>query len=470
MPVRLRITLLFALIVLVILTLLCGSVYYFTYASRIRNITMRLDNRAITTARLLSQSEIFDKSLIQKIDSSTTQSMTNKTVQGYDYHNQRIYVYSDGPGDTISVDESILDEARVKGATYFTIGQKDVIALHYTNSNYRVVMVVGAIDVEGLQKLQQLRIILGLSLIGGILIAIAGGYIFSERLLRPIRKIADDVNEISARSLARRIRAGDNKKDEWNYLSSTLNRLLNRLQDSFEVQQRFMAHASHELCTPLTSISSQLEVSLQRDRGAEEYRRVMQSIYQDVRHLSKLTQTLLEFAGASGHPGGIAIDLVRIDEILLRLPGDLTKTGNHYSVILSFNELPQEEDNLLVWGNEELLFSAFHNIVSNACKYSPDHKAWVRLAVTEKEISIAVEDKGSGIPAEELSNIFQPFYRVDNIDGGNAATGFGLGLSLASRIIKLHKGEILVESVVGKGTTFTVKLPVAAAGAESMNL
>ncbi|MBS1565577.1 MAG: sensor histidine kinase, partial [Bacteroidetes bacterium] len=370
MPVRIRITLLFALIVLVILTLLCGSVYYFSYVSRINNIVVRLDNRAITTAKLLSQSEIFDKNLVQKIDSSTTQALTNKSVQAYDYLNERIYVYSDAPTDTIYVDESRLDEARVQGSTYFTIGEKDVIALHYIAANYRVVMVVAAVDNEGHQKLRQLRLILGLSLIGGILITIAGGYVFSERLLRPIRRIADDVNEISARSLARRIQTGTNNKDELNYLSSTLNQLLNRLQDSFEVQQRFIAHASHELCTPLTSISSQLEVSLQRDRDAAGYRKVMQSIYQDVRHLSKLTQTLLEFAGASGHPGGIAIDLVRIDEILLRLPADLAKTGNQYAVALVFDHLPQEEDNLLVWGNEELLFSAFHNIVTNACKYS----------------------------------------------------------------------------------------------------
>jgi len=469
MPVRLRITLLFALIVLVILALVCGSVFYFSYASRIRNITTRLDNRAITTARLLSQSEIFDKNLIQKIDSSTTLSMTNKTVQGYDYRNERIYTYSDSPADTLAVDKSTLDEARVKGSVYFAIGKKDVIAYHYVNSNYRVIMVVGAVDTEGQAKLQQLKLILGLSLIGGILIAIAGGYFFSERLLRPIRKIADEVNEISARSLARRIRAG-NSKDEWNYLSSTLNRLLNRLQDSFEVQQRFMAHASHELSTPLTSISSQLEVSLQRHREAAEYRKVMQSIYQDVRHLNKLTQTLLEFAGASGNPGGIAIDLIRIDEILLRLPGDLAKTGTNHTVTLVFNELPPEEDELLVWGNEELLFSALQNIVSNACKYSPDHKAKIKLESNGHEISIAVEDNGNGIPPEELDNIFQPFYRVDTMDTGSTVTGFGLGLSLASRIIKLHKGHIQVASVVGQGTIFTVKLPVAAAGADKGNL
>jgi signal transduction histidine kinase len=179
-----------------------------------------------------------------------------------------------------------------------------------------------------------------------------------------------------------------------------------------------------------------------------------------VRHLSKLTQTLLEFASASGDAGGIAIDLVRIDEILLRLPGDLAKMGNQYTVALVFNELPQEEDHLLVWGNEELLFSAFKNIVTNACKYSPDHRASVQLEVKAGEISIAIQDNGSGIPPEELHNIFQPFYRIET---HRAVSGFGLGLSLSHRIVKLHKGYITVDSAPDRGTVFTVRLPVAAA-------
>ncbi len=457
MPVRLRITLLFAIIVLSILTLVCGSIYYFSYANRLWNISTRLTNRAITTGRLLSQSEIFDKALIQKIDSSTTVTMSDKTVQVYDYLDNRIYTYSDLPNDTLKVDRNILDEARVKGHMYFKYGDKDAIAHHYTSNNYRVVLVVAAIDNDGKTKLHQLAIILWLSLLGGILIAVAGGYIFSERLLRPIRKIADEVNEISAQSLARRI-ATHNNKDEWSYLSLTLNQLLNRLQESFEVQRRFISNASHELSTPLTSISSQLEVSLQRDREADQYRQVMQSVHQDVRHLNKLTQTLLEFARASGTPGGLEIDLVRIDEVLMRLPGDVMKLDSNYTVLLEFDALPPEEEKLLVFGNEELLFTAFKNIVTNACKYSSNHSAKVNLSVAGHEITVVVSDTGRGIPGEEMTRIFQPFYRID---ADSKITGFGLGLSLSSRIFKLHKGDISVNSVVGKGSAFTITLPAA---------
>jgi signal transduction histidine kinase len=186
------------------------------------------------------------------------------------------------------------------------------------------------------------------------------------------------------------------------------------------------------------------------------YRRVMKSVYQDVRHLNKLTQTLLEFAGISGNSGGIAIDRVRIDEILHRLPGEPSKTDKEYTVSLDFKDLPPEADSLLVWGNEELLFSAIQNIVANACKYSGNHNARVKLIAAGNEISVLVQDKGIGITTDEQNKIFSPFYRVH--DDQNVK-GSGLGLSLASRIIQLHKGRITINSASGQGSTFTIILP-----------
>lgn len=457
MPVKLRITLLFGLIVFVILVLVCGTVYYFSYTERIKSMRTRLTNRAITMARLLGQSKYFDQSLLRRIDSSTALSIKEKTFQAYDYLNNRIYSYYDAAADTLHVDTSILDDARVKGVIYFTDGKKDGVAYHYVDPNSRIVAVTSAYDEDGQKKIAQLRNILWFSFLTGIIIAFAGGYFFSDRLLRPIKKIADDINEISAQNLARRIGAGK-IQDEWHYLAETLNQLLNRLQDSFETQRRFVSNASHELSTPLTAISSQLEVSLQKDRNASQYRNVMESVYQDVRHLSKLTQTLLEFAQASGNPGGLDIQPVRIDEILMRLPAEMKKSNHEYSVALDFDDMPPEEEKLIVNGNGELLFTAIKNIVINACKYSDDHKAHIHLKVKQGEVSVIIEDKGVGIPASELKYIFQPFYRVQST---SKSSGFGLGLSLANRIIKLHKGNIDVSSQPGHGTQFALTLPTS---------
>lgn len=454
MPVRLRITLLFGSIVFLILLLVCGSVYYFSYTERTNDVILRLTNRAITRARLLGQPN-FDRHLLRAIDSFTMMALKDKTLQAYNYLGQKVYSYSDEPADTLTVDKSILEDARVKGRVYFRIGKKEAVAYHHTDQVSRLVVIAAAYDEIGLQKLQQLRNILLFSFLTGSIIAFGGGYFFSGRLLRPIKQIADDINEISAQNLARRIQAGE-VHDEWHYLAETLNQLLNRLQESFDMQRRFIANASHELSTPLTSISSQLEVSLQKDRDADRYRAVMQSVYQDVRHLGKLTQTLLEFAQASGNTGGLEIQPVRVDEVLLELPAEVNKLNPDYTVALSFGNMPSDDNALIVFGNAELLALAIRNIVVNACKYSDDHKAMVMLDTAGGRLVISVEDKGIGIPAGELKYIFQPFYRVNP---AGSAGGFGLGLSLAHRIIKLHKGEITVSSQPGEGTLFGIILP-----------
>ena len=461
MAVRTRITLLFTLLVVAILTLVCASVYYFSYTNRIKDIQTRLANRAITTGRLLSQRGVFDEALIRKIDASTSMAMQDKVIEAYDKSNRLIYWYSDNPADTLRTDSNVLAKARKSNDhIYFTQQRKDAIAINFKDDNASFIIVAAAYDEAGNEKLRHLRLVLSLSFVGGILISVIGGYLFSISLLHPIKRIADEVNDISARNLTRRIRpARADAKDEWYYLSDTLNQLLNRLQESFEIQGRFIANASHELSTPLTSISSQLEVALQRVRTVEEYRKVIQSVYQDARQLSKLTQTLLEFARASGTAGGLEIDLLRIDEILLRLPAEITKANPLHSVTLDFERLPEVEEALFIFGNPDLLFTAIRNIVSNACKYSDDHHAVVRLIVTGTEILIVVEDKGRGIGEEEWEKIFQPFYRSDD---GLAIPGFGLGLSLARRILQLHKGFIGVRSVLGEGSVFTITLPSAA--------
>lgn len=459
MQVKYRITGLFTFLVLVILGMVCISIYYFSYINRIKDIKTRLTNRATTTGRLLSQTGVFDLKLIQQIDASTTVSLKNKIVEAFDFSNNKIYRYSDHASDTIPTVDLIVEKARKSGKIYTMIDEKDIVVLHYADRKIDIVIVEAAYDEEGFKKIKQLRIILWLSFAGGIIITLLSGYFFSVRLLQPLRKITDEVNEISAGSLTRRI--GDQKKaitDEWSYLSATLNQLLNRLQESFEIQGRFMANASHELTTPLTSISSQLEIALQRPRDSGYYEDVIMSVYEDVLHLNKLTISLLEFAKASGTSSGIEIDLLRIDEILLRLPAELGKSDRDYSLSLDFDSLPEQEEKLFVFGNEELLFSALKNIVLNACKYSADHHAHVKLLVIEPEIKIIVKDKGTGISGNDIENIFQPFYRAED---ARSYEGFGLGLSLSNRIIKLHKGRIDVESAVNIGTTMTIILPVA---------
>lgn len=457
MPVRLRITLIFSLLVAIILAMVCTGIYYFSYGARLSTIKTRLTNRAITTARLLSQRESFDRELVRRIDAATTIALNNKSVEAYNNRDERIYRYSDLPADTLTVNSTDLETVRQKEQVFVAEGDKEMVGYYYQDKGSSIIVFVAGEDGEGRQSLHQLRNILLFSFISGIILVVVIGYFFSKGLLRPIKAISDDTREISAQNLARRIHTGDSR-DEWYQLSTTLNALLDRLQESFEMQRRFIANASHELSTPLTAISSQLEITLSRDRDAQAYKEVMASIFQDVQHLCKLTQTLLEFAKASGDPGGLEIALVRMDEIVLRLPAEATRINPLYTVTIDFENLPEQEEQLLVFGNEPLLLTALRNIVLNACKYAPDHNAQVVLAVQEKTILIRIQDNGPGIAPQEIENIFQPFYRINS---ETPMQGFGLGLPLAERILKIHKGSIRLTPNGGQGALFTIALPSA---------
>jgi signal transduction histidine kinase len=454
MPVRLKITLVFSSIVFCILGLVFLIIYFYAAKNRRDYIDARLTSMAVTTGHFLSRAESFNPSLIEKIDSLTAVAFTHKTVQAYDQMNRKIYSFNDDEEDALPADNKELSDARATSKLYYLIKKRDVIFYHYIENNFDLVIVAAGYDDFGRQYLNRLLFILLMSFLAGTIIAVLLGYLFSSRLLRPLGRIAFEANEISAQNLTRRIDTGKSR-DEWYYLSDTLNRLLDRLQESFDLQRRFVANASHELSTPLTSISSQLEVTLQKERSTSEYQRVMHSIYHDVQHMGRLTHTLLELAKASASKGGIEIKPIRIDEILLRMPSEAAKIDKTYSVFLEFGELPEEEDNLVVFGNEELLFTAIKNIVLNACKYSKNQRAVITLKANEKNISVAVKNVGAGIPPHEFENIFQPFYRIEE---NRIAGGFGLGLSLAKRIVKLHNGEISVYSRPGEETIFTLHL------------
>jgi two-component system, OmpR family, sensor histidine kinase ArlS len=455
MPVKFRIILLFTAIVIFLLVIVCGTVYYISYRNREGSIKTRLVNRAITTARLLSRSETFDREVLRKIDSLTATALKEKTVQAYDLSFKRVYFFSDSYSDTIRADYNVLEFARRRGSLYFRTGRQDVVAYHFNENGKNIVLVSAAYDELGHKNLYDLVFVLVTSSIIGIGITLMSGYFFSGRLLSPITKITKQVNEISAQNLTSRINTGS-VKDEWYDLTDTLNNLLDRLQDSFETQRRFVSNASHELSTPLTSISSQLQVYLQKDREPEEYKKVMHSVYQDVRHMSQLTRTLLELAKTSGDAGGLELDMVRIDEVLLRLPAELQKLSPSFTVTLSFRDLPEDERGLFVFGNEELLSTALKNIAANACKYSDNKQAAISLSATNGTIEIRIEDKGKGIAATDLEKIFEPFYRSEEL---KSPEGFGLGLSLALKIIKIHKGDIRVTSELDTGSCFIIELP-----------
>jgi two-component system, OmpR family, sensor histidine kinase ArlS len=287
-----------------------------------------------------------------------------------------------------------------------------------------------------------------------MIISLVAGHFFSSQLLKPVATIIREVNDISSHNLSNRIKAGASQ-DELSQLANTFNDLLDRLQEYFNAQRRFISNASHELSTPLTSISSQLEVTMQRQRSIDEYQEVIQSVHEDVVQMRQLTKSLLEIA-KTGSEGSIELHEIRIDEVLFKVMGDMTKIDPDYRVELNFKDAGESERSFLVFGNTDLLYIAIKNIVENGCKYSIDNTARVDLSFADSDTMIEVRSSGKPIEKDEMEKIFQPFYRSGTSEG---KSGFGLGLALAKRIIGLTKGSLTVHSNEESGTTFTISIP-----------
>lgn len=456
MQIKYRITLVYSVIVTVILILFCAALYLFSYQDMVSRFKDRLLSKATSTLELI-RSPRFDNELIKTINQTSPSSLDQKSLYVYDYKTNKIFSYHDEGAKPVQLNDDIINNVTKGRPYYFKVGDRDAVAIEYVDKNSNYIAMVAAYDTDRVDWLQKLQLILGICMLLSVVIVIFTGYVFSLSLIRAISEFTHKIKHISSEKFSLRLDTGKGK-DELQKLAITINDLLDRLQASFNLQRRFIDNASHELSTPLASIASQMDVALQRDRSSDEYKKALLSINDDVKRLSMLVRSLLEIAKVSGSMGGTELTSVRIDELLMRIPADMRKVSPMYDVNIEFDKLPEDESALIIYGNEHLLYSAIKNIVHNACKFSEDKRAELRMSFTTGNILITIKDNGPGIDDKDIQHIFQPFYRSNRHQ--SYVSGAGLGLSLAQRIIGLHKGNITVESKIGHGTLFTIILPL----------
>lgn len=233
-------------------------------------------------------------------------------------------------------------------------------------------------------------------------------------------------------------------------------RTLAPIEDAMDEQKRFVADASHELKTPLTAMQTSTEVAL-RDKHLplKEARKVLSENLKDIGSLSQLTNNLLSLARYQ-YGNHFKVEPVNLKEIIKEAVRQVAPIAKKKGVKLSI-----KLKNVQIKGDKESLEKLVTILMDNAVKYTPKGGG-VMLNITKKRrrVEIAISDTGIGIKTEDLQNLFERFYRADSSRTKNDAAGFGLGLSIAKRIAELHGGEISAKSTVGKGSTFTVALPL----------
>ncbi|MEC4052312.1 HAMP domain-containing sensor histidine kinase [Myroides odoratimimus] len=452
MRIKTRLTLLFTLLVASILLVFAVVVYWSSSKNREVEFFEELEKEAITKAKLYLETEV-KSSTLHKIYRYNNEVINEVQVAVYDFDFNLLY-HDAEEIDSVKETKEMMDQIASQGRVHLFQDDWQVIGIVYNSGGKDYVITAIALDQYGYTKLHNLFLtILVLSIVSLIVIFFVGSF-FAERVLRPLKLMNEEINNITATNLDLRVSTEANQ-DELSRLGNTFNTMLDRLEQSFDSQKQFVSNISHELRTPLAAVIAELELSLSKEQDTASYIRTIENALSDAKKLVRLSNSLLDFAKASYDPTEIVFKPTRIDEVILDACQKIQRGNAGYTFSFMIDEEIDSEELVTVRANPYLLEVAIINLLENACKYSDNHHGKVSISNLNKAVVIKIVDEGLGMSAEDLDGIFKPFFRGEN---GKHLDGNGIGLSLTKKVIDLHKGTITVTSEINKGTEFTITL------------
>jgi heavy metal sensor kinase len=288
--------------------------------------------------------------------------------------------------------------------------------------------------------------------------AAIGGFLLARKSLAPVVAMSDTADQIGSKDLSQRLHV-DNPKDELGRLGITLNRLLSRLEGSFDQQRQFMADSSHELRTPIYVAHTAAQVMLEKEgRSEDEYREALHVVDNQLKRLQHVVEDMFILARADSGAYPLHLENFDLGETLdesvraarlLALRRNIQVTGPELS------EIPCR-------GDERLIRRLLMILLDNAVKYTPDG-GFVSLStdLSDPDVyRVTVSDTGPGIPPQARPHLFERFFRVDAARSGRPGeSGAGLGLAIGKWIAEVHGGSIALQEAGAKGCQFMVALP-----------
>lgn len=288
----------------------------------------------------------------------------------------------------------------------------------------------------------------------GMITSVITGFSISQKILKPIKEITNTAKRITATDLNVKINVGE-VDDELSNLAKTFNEMIERLKISFEKQNQFVSDASHELRTPLSVINGYINLI---DRWGKNDKEVLQesivAIKNEVKYMTELVERLLFLARGDSGVIKLQKEVVNLNQLVEEIvkEGKLVAPNRNWSYNL--------KGRIDIFADGRLMKQMLRAIIDNSIKFTQEGGT-INISVEKHldKVKIVVKDNGIGIPREEISKIFDRFYRVDKVRSKTTG-GSGLGLSIVKWIVEAHNGGILVESELGKGTEVSVLLPM----------
>lgn len=311
-------------------------------------------------------------------------------------------------------------------------------------------------SLEGFDEIfHSLAYLLVIEIIASVVIAAIVGFLLARKALKPVSDIIKTTRRIGAENLNERLDASV-PQDEIGRLATTINEMIERLEKSFRQVRQFTADASHELKTPLTVLKGEMEVALRSKDDPKYMRETIVSSLEEIDRMSRIVMNLLDLARMDVERGIANKAMVDLGAIL----GDRVEHFRKMAADKQVKFAAVRVDHAVISGDPVMIGRLFYNLIENAIKYTDaGGSVDVRLETIGRNAVFSVSDTGIGISDEDAPLIFDRFFRVDKVR--TYSGGAGLGLSICKEIALHHGGDIVVKSVLGKGSVFTVTLPLA---------
>jgi two-component system, OmpR family, sensor histidine kinase ArlS len=436
MNLKQRFSIIFSLLFSALLGVVLLMIFSLFSQFRKEDFEERLQEKAITSIKLLVEVKEVDYQLLKIIDRNTIHKLYNEKI--LIFNDSLDLIYSSIDDAVISWDLDDLKYLRDNKTFFKRSNEYDVYGMYYDSNEKDYFALVTAEDKYGNRKLDYLKyLLLGAFFVGATTVWILSFYL-SKKSLLPLDIVRERIQQITDNNLNIRLPASG-KKDEIDMLSGSFNQMLDRIEGSYKRQREFASNASHELRTPITRIVTQLENVVHEKSLSPEARQTLRSISGDTYQLSDVVTSLLILSRIDEKKGLGSFQKVRLDESVFACSQKLSRIYPDYKLHFEIENNTSQEISLEIEGDEVLLGIAITNLLKNAYLYSDNQQVLCTLRTNTDTIELVLVNSGETPSESELTRLFQAFKRGSNTDN---KPGSGLGLGIVQRILQYHGASI----------------------------
>lgn len=446
-----RSALLFGLIVMVLVSITFGIIYIQNAWFRRDEFEIRLKQRAESVYKLLFDDNQIDTALLQLIDRNTLNSYNEKILI---FNRQNQVIYSSSGEKTVTLSEALFKKIRQRQYVFHTEKKIEAVGIFMNNYGESGIVIASGFDKYGRRKLNNLFSILGICWLGSIFLTGLLSYIYVKGIFKPLDVLNTNIRKVAEGNLTQRIEV-DPANDELTIMAQNFNKMLDRLQQSFEIQKNFLQHASHELRTPLSNLLLQTEAALDKQMENNDYREVLLSMYDDQKFLIDMVNGILSLSKYQQLELAGKLESFRADELLFEVAEEIKTYHPEFNIQIDFLNIPSLERDIMISGVSSMIKIAFTNLIRNGCTYSTNKSVSITISTLNSQVLINFFNDGPIILPEERNKLFMPFFRGSNV---SQKRGHGLGLSISKRIIDVHNGQLFYTTNSEGLNCFTVLL------------